>query len=171
MREGSSLARCLGDTKLRGAPPCCGGPSGVGNFSEQHWGVSRERGHGDWTGQAARNLFLRLTDELVGQRAHIRDRGGQFVDTFDEIVHTEGYEILKNPVRSSVANTFDERWIAPIRRELLDPTITWNQRQLEHLVIDYVRHHNSHRPAGRSTSDHDWLPGHRRPSTSATLAS
>ncbi|MCP3935299.1 MAG: transposase [Actinomycetia bacterium] len=51
-----------------------------------------------------------------------------------------------------MANTFAERWIGSIRRELLKQprglprTIIWNQRQLERLVIDYIRHHNTHRP-------------------------
>ena len=50
------------------------------------------------------------------------------------------------PVRTPVANTFAERWIGSIRRELLDRTIIWNRRQLERLVIDYVAHYNEHRP-------------------------
>ena len=101
---------------------------------------------GAWTTQAARNLFLRHADKLAGSRALVRDRGSQFVDTFDEIFRTEGHKILKIPVRTPVANTFAERWIGTIRRELLDRTIIWNQRQLERLVIDYIKHHNSHRP-------------------------
>ena len=43
-------------------------------------------------------------------------------------------------------NAFAERWIATLRRELLDRTIIWNQRQLERLVIDYIDHYNIHRP-------------------------
>ncbi|MCP3910519.1 MAG: transposase, partial [Actinomycetia bacterium] len=68
------------------------------------------------------------------------------IDAFDEIFHTEGLKILKPPVRTPVANTFAERWIGSIRRELLDRTIIWNQHQLELLVVDYIEHHNSHRP-------------------------
>ncbi|MCP5028816.1 MAG: transposase [Actinomycetia bacterium] len=33
-----------------------------------------------------------------------------------------------------------------IRRELLDRTTFWNQRQLERLVIGYIEHYNQHRP-------------------------
>jgi transposase InsO family protein len=101
---------------------------------------------GAWTTQAARNLFLRHRDELAGARALVRDRGSQFIDSFDEIFRTEGLKILKTPVRTPVANTFAERWIGSIRRELLDRTIIWNQRQLERLVIDYIEHYNQHRP-------------------------
>ena len=38
------------------------------------------------------------------------------------------------------------RWIGTLRRELLDRTIIWNQRQLQRLVIDYIDHYNMHRP-------------------------
>ena len=78
---------------------------------------------GAWTTQAARNLFLRHSERLHGARALVRDRGSQFVGAFDEIFRTEGYKILKTPVRTPVANTFAERWIGSIRRELLDRTI------------------------------------------------
>mgnify|MGYP001819289499 FL=1 len=101
---------------------------------------------GAWTTQAARNLFLRHSDQLAGARALVRDRGSQFIDSFDEIFRTEGFKILKTPVRTPVANAFAERWIGSIRRELLDHTIIWNRRQLERLVTGYVEHYNQHRP-------------------------
>ena len=101
---------------------------------------------GAWTTQAARNLFLSHTGQLAASEALVRDRGSQFIDAFDEIFRTEGLKILKTPVRTPVANTFAERWIGSIRRELLDRTIIWNQNQLEELVVDYIDHYNSHRP-------------------------
>ncbi|MFW2383217.1 MAG: integrase core domain-containing protein [Acidimicrobiales bacterium] len=101
---------------------------------------------GEWTTQTARTLFLRHGNQLAGSRALVRDRGSQFIDAFDEIFRTEGLKILKTPVRTPVANAFAERWIGSIRRELLDRTIIWNQRQLERLVVDYIDHHNQHRP-------------------------
>jgi putative transposase len=101
---------------------------------------------GVWTTQAARNLFLNHTDQLTGARALVRDRGSQFIDAFDEIFRTEGLKILKTPARTPVANAFAQRWIGSIRRELLDRTIIWNRRQLERLVIDFIRHYNEHRP-------------------------
>lgn len=101
---------------------------------------------GAWTTQAARNLFLRHSAQLDAAGALVRDRGSQFVDAFDEIFLTEGFKICKAPVRTPVANTFAERWIGSIRRELLDRTIIWNHRQLERLVGDYIEHYNQHRP-------------------------
>ena len=101
---------------------------------------------GTWTTQAARNLFLGHANQITDARALVRDRGSQFIDSFDEIFRTEGLKILKTPVRTPVANTIAERWIGSIRRELLDRTKIWNHRQLERLVIDYSGHYNEHRP-------------------------
>ncbi|MGB5755717.1 MAG: integrase core domain-containing protein [Acidimicrobiales bacterium] len=101
---------------------------------------------GSWTTQAARNLFLRHGEQLGTGRALVRDRGSQFVDAFDEIFRTEGFKILRTPVRTPVANSFAERWIGSIRRELLDRTIIWSRPQLERLVSDYIEHYNQHRP-------------------------
>ena len=101
---------------------------------------------GAWTTQAARNLFIRHGDTLTGARALVRDRGSQFIDAFDEVFRTQGLKILKTPVRTPVANTFAERWIGSVRRELLDRTIIWNRRQLQNLLIDYTDHYNQHRP-------------------------
>ncbi|MCP3855549.1 MAG: transposase family protein, partial [Actinomycetia bacterium] len=107
---------------------------------------------GERTTQAARNLFISHADQLEDPRALVRDRGSQFVDAFDEIFRTEGFKILKTPVRGPVANTFAERLIGSIRRELLKQpgglprTIIWNRKQLDGLVRDYIDHHNTHRP-------------------------
>jgi transposase InsO family protein len=107
---------------------------------------------GAWTTQAARNLFLQHADKLAGARAPVRDRGSQFINTFDEIFRSEGPKTLKTPVRTPVANAYTERWIGSIRRELLKQpeglprTIIWNRGQLERLVRDYITHHNQHRP-------------------------
>ena len=100
----------------------------------------------DWTVQSARNLFLVHGEKFARTRALVRDRGSQFTRSFDEVFRTEGIRVLKTPVRTPVANAFAERWIGTLRRELLDRTIIWNQRQLHRLVTDYTEHYNRHRP-------------------------
>ena len=76
----------------------------------------------------------------------MRDRASQFIDALDETFRTEGCKILNTPVRTPVANAFAERWIGTLRREFLDRTIIWNQRQLQRLVLDYIDHYNTHQP-------------------------
>ncbi|MCP4381204.1 MAG: transposase family protein [Hyphomicrobiales bacterium] len=101
---------------------------------------------GQWTTQAARNLFLRRAGTLTGTRALVHDRGSQFTHAFDEIFRAEEIEVLKTSIRAPVTNTFAERWIGSLRRGLLDRTIIWNQRQLERIVVDCIAHYNHHRP-------------------------
>ena len=101
---------------------------------------------GAGTTQTARNLFVRHPDRFAHTRALLRDRASQFVADFDEVFRAEGHKILKTPVHVPVANSFAERWIGTLRRELLDRTIIWNQRHPGRLVIDYIAHYNSHRP-------------------------
>ncbi len=117
---------------------------------------------GAWTTQAARNLFMGHGERLDGARGLVRDRGSQFVDAFDEVFRTEGFKILRTPVRTPVANAFAERWIGSIRREVLDRTIIWNRRQLERLVGDYIEHYNQHRPH-QSLSQRPPTPAHEPP--------
>lgn len=121
---------------------------------------------GEWTTQAARNLFLRHRDRLDNCKALVRDRGSQFTDAFDEIFRTEGIKVLKTPVRTPVANAFAERWIGTLRRELLDRTLIWNRRQLERIVVDYIDHYNEHRPH-RSLDHH---PPSQAGATSITVS-
>ena len=108
---------------------------------------------GDWTTQAARNLFPRHGQALARCKALVRDRDSQFTDAFDEIFRSEDIKILKTPVRTPVANAFAERWIGTLRRELLDRTLIWNRTQLERIVVDYIDHYNEHRPH-RSLDQH-----------------
>jgi transposase InsO family protein len=101
---------------------------------------------------AVRNLLLNHTDQLTGARALVRDRGSQFVDSFDEVFRTEGLKILRTPVRTPVANTFAERWIGSIRRELLkQPEGLPRTHHLEPATaraarVGYIDHYNEHRP-------------------------
>lgn len=85
------------------------------------------------------------SEKLSNAKALVRDRGSQFTRPFDEVFRTEGIKVLKTPVRTPVANSIPERWIGTLRRELLDRTIIWNQRQLQRLLADYIEHYNQHR--------------------------
>ena len=109
---------------------------------EVFYGGNTANPTGAWTTQAARNLFVRHRDRFTHTRALVRDRASQFTGDFDEIFRTEGLKILRTPVRVPVANAFAKRWIGTLRRELLDRTIIWKQRQLQRLIIDYTDHYN-----------------------------
>lgn len=98
---------------------------------------------GAWTTQAARNPMMRHHPTI---RFLVRDGAGQFVAGFDEIFRSDGATIIRTPPRTPVANTYAERWVGTVRRELLDRTLVWNRPQLERLLREYVEHYNTHRP-------------------------
>ncbi len=98
---------------------------------------------GAWTTQAARNLMMRYERTI---RFLIRDGAGQFVGAFDDVFRSTGTTIIRTPPRTPVANTYAERWVGTVRRELCDRTLIWNRTQLEQLLLDYVEHYNTHRP-------------------------
>jgi putative transposase len=98
---------------------------------------------GTWTTQAARNLMMSYEHRI---RFLIRDGAGQFIAAFDDVFRSDGATIIRTPPYTPVANAYAERWVATVRRELLDRTLIWNHRQLEQLLHEYVEHYNTHRP-------------------------
>ena len=100
---------------------------------------------GPWTTQAARNLLVRFRDDH-GSRFLVRDGAGQFTRSFDDVLAGSGITAIRIPPRAPQANGYAERWVRTLRHELLDRTITWNEKQLRRLIIEYIDHYNSHRP-------------------------
>jgi putative transposase len=111
---------------------------------------------GAWTTQAARNLTMRYQRTI---RFLIRDGAGQFVAGFDEVFRSDGATIIRTPPYTPVANTYAERWVGTVRRELFDRTLIWNHRHLEQLLDEYAAHYNTHRPhrslSQRAPNDRD----------------
>ncbi len=105
---------------------------------------------GAWTTQAARN-FLMSIDRAF--RFVIHDGAGQYSPAFDAVFDAAGIEPITTPPRAPMANAYAERWVVPLRHELLDRTIIWNERQLRRLLTDYLDHYNGHRPH-RSLDQH-----------------
>jgi putative transposase len=67
-----------------------------------------------WTTQAARNLLMDLGERATAFTVLIRDRAGQFTDTFDAVLTDPGITVVKTPTRCPKANAIAERWCADV---------------------------------------------------------
>jgi hypothetical protein len=80
-------------------------------------GITANR-DGSWTTQAARNVLMDLGELTASVKFLIRDRAGQFTDSFDAVFTAEGIRILASPPQAPKAKprvaycTSSERFVA-----------------------------------------------------------
>ena len=101
---------------------------------------------GAWTTQAARNFLMDCGQRAASARFLIGDRAGQFTDTFDAVLAAAGIRILLSPPQAPRANAICERMIGTLRREVLDRMLIINERHLNQVLTEYLRHYNTARP-------------------------
>jgi putative transposase len=99
-----------------------------------------------WVVQAAKNLVMDLQDAGCRARFLIRDRDGKYPQLFDAVLRDAGIEVVLSGVRMPRMNSIMERWVQTCRRELLDRTLIWNQHHLLHVLREFERFYNGHRP-------------------------
>jgi putative transposase len=97
-----------------------------------------------WVTQQARNLVVRW--DCVPFRFLIRDRDSKYAGGFDEVLASEGVEVIRTPIRAPLANAFAERFVGTLRRKCLDRILIFGRGHLESILQSYVAHYNGHRP-------------------------
>ena len=102
--------------------------------------------NGRWVTQQARNLLLVLGDRGRQVRFVLRDHDAKFCRSFDDVVSSEGGEVLVTPVRAPKANAYAERWVRTVRAECLDWLLIVGRGHLEQVLRIYIQHYNGHRP-------------------------
>src|SRR5207248_812630 len=101
---------------------------------------------GPWTTQQARNLLMDLGDRADQFKVLIRDRAGQFTDTFDAVLADAGVTVRKIPPRSPQANAYTERFVQTVRTEVTDHMLIVGEQHLRRTLDEYFRHYNGRRP-------------------------
>ena len=104
------------------------------------------RPDGAWTTQAARNFLMDAGHCAQSGRFLIRDRAGQFAESFDAVFTAAGTRILLSPPQAPKANAICERMIGTLRRELLDRVLIISEHHLRQVLTEYLNHYNAARP-------------------------
>jgi hypothetical protein len=99
-----------------------------------------------WVAQAARNLVMDLEDAGCRVKYLIRDRDGKYPALFDAVVADAGITVVCAGVQMPRMNAIMQRWVRTCQRELLDRTLIYNQRHLQHALREFESHCNAHRP-------------------------
>jgi len=101
---------------------------------------------GLWTVQQIRNLLMDLGDRAADFRFLVRDRAGQFTESFDSVLADAGIEAVKIPPRNPCANAYAERFVLTVRTEVTDRMLIFGQRHLQTILDEYEAHYNGRRP-------------------------
>jgi putative transposase len=114
---------------------------------------------GSWTTQQIRNLLMDLGDRATDFGFLVRDRAGQFTESFDAVLADAGIEAVKIPPRSPRANAYAERFVLTARTEVTDRMLIFGGRHLRLILAEYEAHYNGRRPH-RSRQLHPPRPDH-----------
>jgi transposase InsO family protein len=103
-----------------------------------------------------------LDDAHRHYRFLFRDRDSKFTAALAAVFAATDVKIIKTPVRAPRANAIAERFVATIRRELLDRLLILNRRHAAFVLHEFESHYNDHRPhrALRQAAPSRPLPQH-----------
>jgi transposase InsO family protein len=76
----------------------------------------------------------------------LRDNDTKYGSAFDALAKATGIEMLRTPYRAPRANAIAERFVGSLRRECLDPVLSFGERQLRRVIAAYVAYFNKSRP-------------------------
>jgi putative transposase len=93
---------------------------------------------GPWTTQQIRDLLMDLGGRAADFRFLVRDRAGQFTESFDAALASIGIQVVKISPRSPRANAYAERFVLTARTEATDRMLIFSRRHL-HSVLAGVR--------------------------------
>ena len=87
-----------------------------------------------------------LGDRAADFRFLVRDRAGQFTDSFDAVLAAASIQAVKIPPRRPRANAFAERFVLTARTEVTDRMLIFGRRHLRSVLAEYEAQYNWRRP-------------------------
>src|SRR5450432_776530 len=99
-----------------------------------------------WVTQQARQVVWTMQERPSPLKFLIHDRDTKFSSAFDTVFRAEGIDIVLTPPQAPNANAVAERWVRTVREECLDHLLIFSERQLRHMLTEYVAYYNHARP-------------------------
>jgi putative transposase len=99
-----------------------------------------------WMVQQARNLAIHFGEEAVAPKFLIRDLDTKFVREFDDVLASEGVEILRVGPKKPNLNPHAERFIQTTKQECLDHFLIFGEAHLRHLLKVFLDYYHELRP-------------------------
>jgi transposase InsO family protein len=103
-----------------------------------------------------------LGDRAADFRFLVRDRAGQFTESFDAVLTAAGIEAAEIPPRSPRANAYAERFVLTARTEVTDRTLIFGERHLRSVLAKYAAHQRTTTPSQPPTTPTPARSPHRR---------
>lgn len=97
-----------------------------------------------WTTQQARNPTAQFDTHSF--RFLLPDRDGKYSTAFDAVFRTEEMDVLLRAPQAPRMNAHCERVIRTFRNEVCDHVLVLNAAHARHVLAEYQRHYNQHRP-------------------------
>ncbi|MEM6259403.1 MAG: integrase core domain-containing protein [Planctomycetota bacterium] len=101
---------------------------------------------GRWMKQMARNMTDCFDEPLKDKTMLIHDRDPLFTKKFRQILKAAGVSCKRLPARSPNLNAYAERFVRSIKHECLNKMIFFSEKQLRHVINEYVEYYNTERP-------------------------
>jgi len=95
----------------------------------------------EWCAQQARNATMEATPQVI-----VCDRDRKLGSRFAGVLTSSGVRVVRTAIRAPDMNSFAERFVGTLRRELLDHFLILNKAHLRRIVNEYVRFYNGARP-------------------------
>ena len=99
-----------------------------------------------WMVQMAHNVIIADRGFLQPGQYLIHDRDGKFCPAFYRIIDTVGVQRVVLPPRSPHLDAYAERWVRPVKDEVLSRLILLSGHSLRHALIQYEGHNHTERP-------------------------